>query len=190
MKTIILICATILLMVSCDQKTETLAERTKKCMLPVNTIKGALQLDKKCLKGAEFPFLTGFDIDSIPSTSFIKKDKKSVYHLWFMECPPCIAEIPGLNMLKDSFADVNFISVCRNDENDLKDFLKKTNFRFNHIKNGKTLIEEIIPYAGFPRTIIIDEKNIILDVIAGGRTDSLAPKDIYDKVSKVLLAEN
>ena len=190
MKTIILIFTTILLMASCGEKTETLAERKKKCIEPVLDYEGVTQLDVKCLKGAEFPFLTGLDIDNIPSSSFIKKDKKSVFHLWFMECPPCIAEIPGLNMLKDSFADVNFISVCRNGENDLKDFLEKTNFRFNHIKNGKSLIEEDIFERGYPTTIIINEKNIILDVFFGGRSDSLAPKDIYDKVSKALLAEN
>jgi cytochrome c biogenesis protein CcmG, thiol:disulfide interchange protein DsbE len=61
-----------------------------------------------------------------------------VLNCWFIKCPPCIKEIPGLNKLKRKYAKkgVEFIAVTFESVNDVKQFLLKEPFNFTMITDA------------------------------------------------------
>lgn len=61
------------------------------------------------------------------------KGKAVVLNFWFIGCPPCRQEIPGLNTLVKEYAkkDVVFLALALDDEKSLNDFLKKTPFTYS-----------------------------------------------------------
>lgn len=62
------------------------------------------------------------------------KGKAVVLNFWFIGCPPCRQEIPGLNTLVKEYAkkDVVFLALALDDEKSLNDFLKKNTIYLLH----------------------------------------------------------
>jgi thiol-disulfide isomerase/thioredoxin len=147
----------------------------------------ASYIDVKCLIGSKFPDLDGETIEGKKLITIRRNEFPSVYNLWFIDCPPCVAEIPGLNKLNTDYNNVNFFSICKDSITYLSKFLDSTEFNFYHLRNGKDIIEKHLFEAGYPLTIIVDKDSIIIDILVGGRSDSLASEDIYAKISKILL---
>lgn len=146
-----------------------------------------IYLNTECLIGSQIDHKDAKLISGKSLNQEMNFNFPSVYHFWFIECPPCIAEIPGLNKLMMDYKKVNYVSICKNEKEGLKKFLSGTNFDFNHVENGKEFIKENFFEAAYPMTIIASKENKIIDIIVGGRTDSLASKDIYDKIQAILL---
>jgi thiol-disulfide isomerase/thioredoxin len=84
------------------------------------------------------------------------KGKILVINYWFINCAPCRKEIPELNELVSDFqsdTSVVFISIAKDPNRDLKDFLKSTPFSykvigFNVGGNGIT---------SFPTNVVVDK---------------------------------
>ncbi len=77
------------------------------------------------LNGVQIPQFSIFDInDSIISNESIK-GKLVLLNFWFIGCPSCIKEMPSLDKIHEIFKEENFeiISVCRDSETDLNEFL-------------------------------------------------------------------
>ena len=106
------------------------------------------------------------------------KGKPIVINLWFVECPPCIAEMPTLNSIKKRYsnADIQFLSMTYESKIEVQEFLKKIKIDFRIIPDiGK--YSDILA-SNFPQTIFVNRKGIITDVQNG-----MIP--IYDKTSKM-----
>ncbi len=72
----------------------------------------------------------------------LKKDKGKVYviNFWFINCPPCRAEIPDLNDIVEKYKDnkdVVFIAICLDDSERIKTFLKLFPFNYHIIEDGR-----------------------------------------------------
>ena len=106
------------------------------------------------------------------------KGKPIIINLWFVECPPCIAEMPTLNTIKKRYSntDIQFLSMTYESKIRVQEFLKKRKIDFRIIPDiGK--YSEILA-SNFPQTIFVDRKGIITDIQNG-----MIP--IYDKTSKM-----
>jgi thiol-disulfide isomerase/thioredoxin len=176
----------IIVVYSCSDPIEFTASRQSKCWKPLKIDSATVYtLDKNCMKGARIPH---FMCKTFHGQIYDNDARKvfKVYNLWFMSCPPCIAEIPGLNRLVETYPNIEFISICLDGSSELKQFLKNNKFKFIHIANGKEVIDKYFFNSGFPTTLVVNRENIIIEIFTGGRTDSLASKEIFNKVSSSL----
>lgn len=96
------------------------------------------------------------------------KGKVVFINLWFTACAPCIEEIPELNKLKEKYADkVEFYAITFDDADKVNKFLKKRDFKFNHIIGADSFVRNTLQNKSFPLNIIIDKEGIIQYVNGG-----------------------
>jgi peroxiredoxin len=96
------------------------------------------------------------------------KGKVVVLNFWFVECKPCIMEMPELNELTKEFKgkDVVFLAIALNDKKRVKKFLKTTKFDYRVVSNGQP-VADAYGIKGFPTNIIIDQNGLIKYVSSG-----------------------
>lgn len=95
------------------------------------------------------------------------KGKPTMINLWFTTCAPCIDEMPILNKIKEKYEnDFNFIAITFEKKESVEKFLKKHQFEFEHLINGKNLIDKLGVNA-FPMNLFLD-KNGVLKVVEQG----------------------
>nr|WP_276902253.1 TlpA disulfide reductase family protein [Pedobacter kyonggii] len=89
--------------------------------------------------------------------------KTLVLNFWFTGGSTGKMLIPQLNDLFDEFKDnknVVFLSICNNDKNQIKDFLKETPFKFNIVDDARNIAEKY-NVKRYPTTVVIDKNNQI-----------------------------
>ena len=106
------------------------------------------------------------------------RGKPIIINLWFVECPPCIAEMPTLNLIKDRYSntDIQFLSMTYETKIKVQKFLKERKINFRTIPDIGEYFN--ILASNFPQTIFVNRKGIITDVQNG-----MIP--IYDKKLKM-----
>ena len=90
------------------------------------------------------------------------KGKVVVLNFWFIECKPCVMEMPELNKLVEKFKDkeVVFIGFASNDKAKLQKFLSSNTFSYNIIPESKEVAENY-DVRMFPTHIVIDRESLI-----------------------------
>ena len=90
------------------------------------------------------------------------KGKVVVLNFWFVECKPCVMEMPELNELVDEFEEkeVLFLAIAINKKDQLKKFLKRNEFKYAVIPDGQ-VISDSYQIKGFPTNLIIDKNGIV-----------------------------
>ena len=96
------------------------------------------------------------------------KGKVVVLNFWFIECKPCVMEMPELNELVAEFKgnEVIFLAIAVNKKDQLKKFLKKTEFKYKVLPNGQS-VSDSYGVKGFPTNLIMDQNGIIQYVSTG-----------------------
>ncbi|MFY0631767.1 MAG: TlpA family protein disulfide reductase [Flavobacteriaceae bacterium] len=86
------------------------------------------------------------------------KGKIIVMNFWFVECKPCLMEIPELNELvkKHSKENIVFLGFATNDTSKIKSFLKRKEFSYTILPNSMD-ISGIYDVTGYPTHIVIDQ---------------------------------
>ena len=104
------------------------------------------------------------------------KGKVIVINFWFVECKPCVMEMPELNKLVEKFnnKDVVFLGFAMNEKDKIEQFLKKTKYKYNIIPGAKDVIGTY-GVTSFPMHIVIDKNSIITFAVNG-----LGPTTIED----------
>lgn len=141
-----------------------------------------------CMIGHQLPKMKAFTtISGKIVTDVYFENKVTVINFWFEGCPPCEAEIPGLNDLVNQYGNrVNFLAIGRNNKEDIIDFLKDHPWKFDHL-SSESLIDEVYKLRwGFPTTFVVDRNKIIRAAFSGGRADNLASKDIQDRLQPII----
>jgi peroxiredoxin len=94
--------------------------------------------------------------------------KVVVLNFWFIECKPCLMEIPELNALVNEFQnqDVVFLAIALNSKNEVKGFLKEHKFMYQLYPDGPA-VAEVFGIKGYPTNLIIDQKGIVQYVSTG-----------------------
>lgn len=146
-------------------------------------------VETSCIVGAPLPEFEAIDINGNTITTKSLKGKINILNFWFTTCAPCIAEIPGLNQIKEKYGEqeINYISICRDDLEEVNQFLRKHPLNFDVIPDGYELTEKTFHSMwGFPLNIVTNKNNIIIAAFSGGPTDDSAPQVVFDKLSLIL----
>lgn len=106
-------------------------------------------------------------------------DKVIVFNYWFVDCAPCVREIPELNALQQKFAnrtDVVFIAVSPIDDKEkISKFLHDKPFTFMHIaKDEAKQMEETKSIGAFPSYLVVDKKGKITLFNQGYSTNTIS----------------
>jgi peroxiredoxin len=90
------------------------------------------------------------------------KGKVIVINFWFIECKPCVMEMPELNELVAKFKgeDVVFLGFATNDKSKIESFLKTKTFNYSIIA-GSGEIAKTYNVNSFPTHLIIDKNSIV-----------------------------
>ena len=90
--------------------------------------------------GSNFQHIKGRDINNEKINTKKLAGKVLVLNFWFINCPPCVQEMPELNKIVEEYkndSNVVFIAIALDDDYDVKQFLKKRPFKYNIIGGGK-----------------------------------------------------
>ena len=113
------------------------------------------------------------------------KGKLLVINFWYINCGPCIAEMPYLNDLVNQYQNenVNFLALSFDTSQDIKSFLEKTEFKYEHGSISRSLMYDFTPVA--PGHFIVDSEGIIRDIIVGApRKTELIFGKLVDLIEK------
>lgn len=149
----------------------------------------SMSIGPDCLIGARVP---DFEVELIDGSKYSNenlKGKVSVINFWFIDCPPCVAEINGLNSLVEMFGKnkINFITIGRDQRSDIESFLKNHVWNYNHISDETNIIDSIFKlYWGYPTTFVLNKQTEIIYATSGGKSDSTASQEILNKLIPVL----
>jgi thiol-disulfide isomerase/thioredoxin len=103
-------------------------------------------------------------LNNQPINSDELKGKVVVLNFWFIGCPPCMAEIPKLNSLKERFkADDNvvFVALTADNEHLVRKFLAGQKFDYNIIADAKPTLDGF-GFSGYPKNIVISRDGKIV----------------------------
>lgn len=114
------------------------------------------------MTGAALPDFSGEGLDGERIALDQYKGKVLVINFWFVQCPPCIEEMPVLNAVrKNSNPDeVAFLSITFNTTDMVTRFLKSNEFTFDKMVNAKEVIKRM-NVVSYPVTIVVDKRGII-----------------------------
>ena len=95
------------------------------------------------------------------------KGKLLVINFWYINCGPCIVEMPYLNQLVDKYQneDIQFLALSFDTIPDIKSFLNKTEFKYEHGSISRSMMYDFTPVA--PGHFIVDADGVIRDIIVG-----------------------
>ncbi len=111
--------------------------------------------------------------------------KVVILNFWYTHCPPCIAEIPGLNYLVNKYKakDVIFIAITQDSKQQVQIFFKKNGvtFLYHQVTEAEDVIKSYVDaplkakgYDTFaftdirPANIIIDQYGMVYKYFIGG----------------------
>lgn len=108
--------------------------------------------------GGRLPWFKAKDLQGTLVDTRKLAGKILVINFWFIACKPCVAEIPSLNKLADSFAgdtSIVFLAVALDGKEPLKRFLEKQplSFRVLHSGDGAAQRCNIMAY---PANIVVN----------------------------------
>jgi thiol-disulfide isomerase/thioredoxin len=111
------------------------------------------------------------------------KGKVLVINFWYINCGPCIIEMPYLNNLVDKYKDedIQFLALSFDSLPDINDFLKRTDFIYEHGSIPRSFMYDFTPVS--PGHFVVDEQGIIRDILIG------APRNteiIFDKLVSLI----
>ena len=104
-----------------------------------------------------------------------------VVNFWYINCGPCIIEMPVLNQLVEDYkeSDINFLSFSFDKKEDLEIFLKNTEFNYVHAPVDLNFMYSF-DISVYPTHWIVDETGVIRDLIVG------TSLNIYNQLSSLI----
>jgi cytochrome c biogenesis protein CcmG, thiol:disulfide interchange protein DsbE len=143
-------------------------------------------MNSTCLINSQFPSINLATIDGkIIDDSYFKKSP-TIVNFWFKECPPCLEEIPTLNILVEKYK-INFLALGKDKEADIKYFLKNYPWSFDQIADCEEMFNtngNIPLIYGYPFTIILDENRIIKNCFIGSIKNQM--HEVEQAINKLL----
>jgi len=128
----------------------------------------ALQNSSKLAEGNTAPIfrVTSLEGESLDSSQL--RGQVLVLNFWFIECPPCRAEIPRLNEMVKAYRErqVRFIAFTPNDASSLREFLAQVPFHYEVVADATPVAVEF-GVTGAPTHVIVDPEGRIAKVFLG-----------------------
>lgn len=120
--------------------------------------------------GDDFKYFTFRDTENQKFKVEDLKGKVLVVNFWFINCPPCRAEIPDLNELVEEYKDnkdVIFVAVGLDPWIELKDFLTEHPFKYRLVTDGRYYAAEK-NVNNYPTNVVIDRNGKVAFQSMGG----------------------
>jgi len=121
--------------------------------------------DLDAMKGKKAPEFEGKDLDDKNIKLSDLKGKVVVLKFWFVQCIPCIKEMPELNkMMEEKYKnnkDVVFISLCLDGKEAIKKLLEKHPFSYRTLYNMKDAAMNDYKITAYPTHFVIDKNGIV-----------------------------
>ena len=129
-----------------------------------------------------------FDVTDINGNKYSLEELKGkiiVMNFWFVECKPCIMEMPDLNKLVEKYKEkeVVFLGFATNKTPKLNSFLSKKEFKYNIIPESKDVINSY-EVTSYPTHIIIDKTSKIVFSTSGLGPNTVS--DLENEIEKLL----
>ncbi|MBK5270047.1 MAG: TlpA family protein disulfide reductase [Bacteroidia bacterium] len=143
---------------------------------------------RNCVKGKHIPDFKSQTVLGKTINSKNLQGKVIVLNFWFIDCLPCIAELPALNMLVNDFKDQNveFLAFTHDTKKRLDTaFFIKYKFDFNIFPGDSTVIKQF-GEMGYPNTYIIDKSGKVKEVFIGGFADEQVTTNVYLKAKPII----
>lgn len=111
--------------------------------------------------------------------------KVVVLNFWFINCKPCVMEMPDLNKLVDDYKDqeVVFLAFSPDSKEALEKFRKRKAFDYQVIASSNEVINAY-QIQGFPTHVIIDKEGLIQHYETGLSQNTIY--DLRDKIDSLL----
>ena len=128
--------------------------------------------------------LPDFNLKDLDGGSITNKDlnnKVVVLNFWFAACKPCVEEMPELNKLVEKYKDNNavlFLAPSFDNQDLLKKFVKRKDFRFKILANS-TILDKKLGILIYPTTIILNKEGNMIEILK-------SDKDIFGLIDKAI----
>ncbi|MFY0603823.1 MAG: TlpA family protein disulfide reductase [Flavobacteriaceae bacterium] len=116
--------------------------------------------------GNSFPDFELKDINGVTYNNKILKGKTVIVKFWFLNCKPCIEEIPALNTLANTYKDrddVIFLSFALDGNKALQKFKANKEYYYETI-SAKDFIWKNLKIKVFPTHMIINKEGMVIFV--------------------------
>jgi thiol-disulfide isomerase/thioredoxin len=88
------------------------------------------------------------------------KGKVVVLNFWFVNCPPCKAEMPELNKVVEKYkadSSIVFLSLCLDDKSSIEDLMKTNPFQYKIIDNARYICD-LYRVTSYPTHVVLDKE--------------------------------
>lgn len=110
-----------------------------------------------------------------------QKGKVLLVDLWATWCAPCIAELPHLQKLSESYDPKEFTMVGivleSGGREDIQDFIKHRNITYPNLLGKEGTKESFGPFLGYPTKYLIDKQGYVVKRYFGAAGDQVM-KDV------------
>lgn len=115
------------------------------------------RLQKVPQEGAEAPAVTGRYIDGTSMDLASLRGKVVVLNFWFIGCPACRAQVPGLNETVAKFrddSDVVFIAMTADPASAVKKYASSNPLDYKMVADAAVPIRSFV-ISGYPKNVVI-----------------------------------
>ena len=117
---------------------------------------------------------------------FDELNQKPVFlNIWATWCPPCIAELPGIQSLHEAYAeDVSFVLISNENPGTISAFLEKNGYDELPVYFASQVPGDFATQS-IPATFIIDsDHRVVLKKLGAARWNSGSTKDLLDQLKR------
>lgn len=121
--------------------------------------------------------VTDFSLGSLAGGSIALSDfagEVVIMNFWATWCPPCRAEMPGLNRFYEKHRDAGLVILAINEEESaetVRPFIQTNNFSFPVLLDIEGRVAQQYSTRSFPTTFIVDRDGVIQHVQTGEITE-------------------
>jgi thiol-disulfide isomerase/thioredoxin len=137
-------------------------------IIATNKQMAATALSHFKMEGLEIPNFNFKDLNERVYNKESTKGKIIILKCWFIGCVACVKEFPELNKLVDKYQEKNdilFISLAIDKKNNLINFLKTREFKYETIPEMKNYLITDLNITQFPTHLLIGKEGKIRKVV-------------------------
>ena len=128
------------------------------------------------MEGMELPDFNFVDLDKNIYNNETTKDKVVVINSWYINCGPCVKEMPDLNQIVKKYKkrkDVLFLALAFDPEIDIRKFLTKTTFDYKIVPEKRNYLMNVLTISGYPTQLVINRQGKIVKIIESNKLSEL-----------------
>ncbi|HEY0899568.1 MAG TPA: TlpA disulfide reductase family protein [Sphingobacteriaceae bacterium] len=135
-------------------------------------------------EGQGLPSMDFVDLNGKRYTFENTRGKILVIKCWFINCLPCVQEMPRLNQVVEHFRkrkDILFVSLAIDPQDKLKDFLKKTKFSYAVVPDKENYMQKELKIGSYPTHLIVNKQGKIFKMVSRAEELVVALNEVAKK---------